>query len=159
MMAPLYSHAEPLDIKPGAWEMTMTTTTEVKSLPAETLDKLSDAQRARIESARQARAQATTVVSQDCITQADLDQDSVIKAAADARCRRTIISKSSSTIEIEQTCTAPQASSSNILIKAETPETILARMSTIKAGSRGEIRVDIKGRWLNASCAGITTDG
>lgn len=158
--APLCSRAETLDVKLGAWEMTTTTSTEVKSLPTETLDKLSEAQRARIESARQARAGVpTTSVSQDCITQADLDQDSVIKSAADARCRRTIISKSARSIEIEQTCTAPQASTSNVIINAESPEIILAHMATTKAGSRGQVRVDIKGRWLGTSCAGITAGG
>lgn len=157
--APQNSYAEPLNVKPGAWEITTTTSTEVKALPDQTLDKLSDAQRARIESARQARAQATTTVSKDCITPADLAQDSVIKAASDARCRRTVISKSARNIELAQTCTAPHASSSSIVINAESPEIIQASMSTREAGSRGEIRVDIKGRWLDASCAGITTDG
>lgn len=158
--APLYSYAEPLDVKLGAWEMTTTTSTEVKSLPTETLDKLSDAQRARIESARQARAGVpTTSVSKQCITQADLDRDSVIKSAADARCRRTIISKSAHSVEIEQACTSPQASTSTIIINAESPEIILTHIATTKAGLRGQVRVDIKGRWLGTSCAGITTGG
>ena len=40
------------------------------------------------------------------------------------------------------------------IIEAKTPDSIVAVVDTAQ-GSGGKIHVDIKGRWLGASCAGI----
>lgn len=49
---------------------------------------------------------------------------------------------------------APRASTSQMTMEAKTPETIIGSIDMTRAGS-GKVHVDIKGRWLGASCAEI----
>lgn len=157
--SPLYALADSLNAKAGAWEMTMTTLTTGMPAPAEALAKMPPEQRAKIEQAMQARAgKPSTHVTKSCVTKEDLDQDRVIKSDDEDQCTRKIISKSANKIVFEQTCAAPHASTSSVTVEAKTPESIVASMDMVQGGASGKIHVDIKGRWLGASCAGIEED-
>jgi len=104
----------------------------------------------------QARAgKPSTHVTKSCVTKADLDQDRVLKSDDEEHCKKKIISKSASKIVYEQTCPAPDASKSTVKVETSTPESIAATMDMVQGGGDGKIHVDIKGRWLGASCAGI----
>jgi hypothetical protein len=139
--------------------MTMTTLVAGLQPPAEALAKMPPEQRANIEKALQARAgKPSTLVTQSCVTQQDLDQDRIIKSEHEEQCRKKVISKSASKIVIEQTCGAPSASTSTVVIEAKTPESIAATMDLVQAGTGGKVHVDIKGRWLGTSCAGVKDD-
>src|ERR1019366_7145535 len=153
---PLYSLADSFNAKAGAWEMTTTTLTEGIPFFADSLAKMPPEQRAKIEKAMQARAgKPITHVTKSCVTKKDLDQDRVIKSDDEGKCKKKIISKSANKIVFEQTCTAPHASTSNVVIEAKTPESIVFSMDMVQGGASGKIHVDIKGRWLATSCAGI----
>jgi len=157
--APLYAHADSLNAKPGAWEMTTTTLTTGVPVPAEELAKMPPAQRARIEETMRSRAgKPRTRVKKSCITKKDLDQDRIIKSDDEGQCKNKIISKSSRKIVLEQTCGASHASTATVVIETKTPESISARMDMVQGGASGKVHVDITGRWLSPDCSGIKND-
>jgi hypothetical protein len=153
---PMYTFAASFNAKPGAWEITTTTLTTGMMIPAEALANMPPAQRAKIEKSMQARSgKPSTHVTKNCVTQKKLDQDSMIASDDEEHCKKKIITKSASKIVYEQTCAAPNASRSTVKVEAMTPESIAASMNMVQGGGGGKIHVDIKGRWLGASCAGI----
>jgi Protein of unknown function (DUF3617) len=157
--SPLHSLADALNVKPGAWEMTTTTVTAGMPAPADALAKMPAEQRAKIEQAMQARAgKANTFIAKSCVTKQDLDEDRMIKSDDETACKKKIISKSANKIIFERTCAAPRASTSTMTVVAKTPENMVASMDMVQGGASGKVHVDIKGRWLGASCAGIKDD-
>lgn len=155
---PLYALAASFNAKPGAWEITTTTVTKGMTIPADALANMPPAQRAKIEKSMQARSGKPSMhVNKSCVTQKKLDQDSMIASDDDDHCKKKIISKSASKIVMESTCPAPQAYTSKWTIEAKTPESLAANGDIVQQ-TGGKIHVDIKGRWLGASCAGIKDD-
>ena len=65
------------------------------------------------------------------------------------------LSKSADKIAFEMTCEAPHAATSTPTIEAKTPESVVYSMDIVHGGAGGKVHVDISGRWLAASCAGI----
>lgn len=151
--------ADSFNAKPGAWEMTHTTLTTGLLIPPDVLAKMPPEQRARLEQSMQARAgKPTTHVSKECVTQEDLDQNRMIKEEHHdedgVQCTTKVVSKSSSKLVIERTCPAPRASTTQLAMEAKTPESIVGSIIIARRES-GKVHVDIKGRWLGASCAEI----
>lgn len=148
--------AESFNAKPGAWEMNATTVTDGNPIPADVLAALTPEKRAELGASMKAReGKPDSHTFQTCLTQKDLDQNTMIRSDGDSNCTRKVVAKSSTKVVIEQTCPAPRASTGKTSIEAKTPETLLAIIDTVQ-GSRGKIHVDMKGRWIAASCEGIT---
>ena len=149
------SAADSFNAKPGAWEMNVTTVTNGNPIPSDVLASLTPEKRAELGASMKAReGKPDSHTFQTCVTQKDLDQNSMIRSDGDSKCTRKVVSKSSTKIIIEQSCPAPRASTGKASIEAKTPETLLAIIDTVQ-GSSGKIHVDMKGRWLAASCEGI----
>ena len=153
-----FALADSLDVKPGAWDMSITTLTSGSLIPPNLLAKMPPEQRAKFEQSMQARSgKPMTHNSKECVTQEDLDQDRMLKEPQeDGELQSTtrVVSRSSRKLVIERTCPAPRASTSQMAMEAKTPETIVDSIDITRAGS-GKVHVDIKGRWLGASCAEI----
>ena len=153
--------AESFNAKPGAWEMSTTNLTSGSLIPPDLLAKMPPEQRAKFEQSMQARSgKPMTLTSKDCVTQEDLDQNRIIKEEEEKKedglqCTTKVVSKSSSTLVIERTCPAPRAYTAKMMMEAKTPESIVASIDMTRAES-GKVHMDIKGRWLGVSCAGIT---
>ena len=155
LAVPIMPHAASLNAKPGAWEMTTTTVTAGMLIPAESLAKMPAEQRAKMEAMMQARAgRNSTHVHKSCMMQADLDQSRILKSENDDKCTRKVISALPGKVVMEQVCPAPQPSTSRMTMEAPTTESLVASID-MKQGESGSVHVDIKGRWLAASCAGI----
>ena|SRR5882672_6965034 len=154
---PFDAPAETLNAKTGAWQLTVTTLTSGNPLPADVLAKMPPDERAKVEEAMKARAgKPSTETFKTCITQADLNQNRMIRSEDDdSNCKKKVLSHTSTKHVITQTCPPPRASSGQATIEAKTPESIVASIDTIQADGNGKIRVDIKGRWLGVSCEGI----
>jgi hypothetical protein len=97
------ARAESLNVKPGAWEMTVTTVASGMKLSPEMAAKMPPPQRAQMEQmlrAREGKPHTTTL--QTCLTKEDVSQDRIIKDMEDedddgeVHCRVKVISKSSS---------------------------------------------------------------
>lgn len=154
-----FALADSLNVRLGAWDISITTQTSGSLIPPDLLAKMPPEQRAKIEQSMQARSgKPMTHTSKECVTQEDLDQNRIIKEQreedGELQCSTRVISKSSSTLVIERTCPAPRASTSQMAMEAKTPESIVGSLDITRPGS-GKVHVDIKGRWLGASCAEI----
>ena len=156
MTFPLLIQAQTLNIKTGAWETTTATQMSGMPMPAEELAKMPAEQRARFEKMMQARAGKTnTHVIKSCVTQKDLDQNRWSQGKDDSKCSQKIISRSANKFVMEQTCPPPNASTSRITSEARTPENYVVSVDTQQAGAAGKMHMDMQGRWLGSSCAGI----
>lgn len=159
-MLAMDARAESLNVKPGAWEMTMTTIASGMKLSPETAANMTPAQRVQMErmmKAREGKPHTMTVPS--CLTKEDVSQDHIIKEMekeddAAGQCKAKVISTSSSKLVIDQICPGPPASTGHLTIEAKTPESLVATGHRNLKGS-GKAHLDIKGKWLRASCEGI----
>jgi hypothetical protein len=79
----------------------------------------------------------------------------MIKPDDEQNCKRNIVSKSASKIVYEETCTGENAYKSTVKLESRTPESISANFDMVRDGGGGKRHVDIKGKWLGSSCAGI----
>jgi hypothetical protein len=152
---PLHALAASFDVKPGTWQMSLTTTIAGKPIPEEALESMPPDKRARAEEALKKRSGKPITISQKaCVSQKDLDQDRIIHAVKqDKNCTRNVVSRSSTKLVIEQTCPEPYASTAQMTIEAQTPETLIATIDLVRAEAKGNIHLDVKGHWLSESCA------
>ncbi len=155
------AQAESLNVKPGAWEMTVTTVASGMKLSSEMTAKMTPQQRAHMEQTMKAReGKPHTTTLQSCLTREDVTQDRIIKEMEDedddsaVQCKVKVISKSSSKLVADKLCPGPSPSTTHFTIEAKTTESVVATGDREQQGS-GKIRMDIKGRWLGAGCEGI----
>ncbi|MBX3234921.1 MAG: DUF3617 domain-containing protein [Nitrospiraceae bacterium] len=155
--APDSAMADSFNLKPGAWEITTLVERSGPPVAPDILSKLPPEQRARMEQAAKARAgNSKTLVSKECITKEELDQDRLFAGADDgdgAPCPTKVITRSSNKLEIERSCPAPAESVSHLLLQAPSPDSLIGRFDTTRRGQK--VHSEMKGRWLGASCAGI----
>ena len=153
---PMAAFGGSMNVKPGAWEVTSTSTMNGMMIPPEALEKMPPERRARIEQAMQGMSgQPKTLVKQSCITKTDLDEDKMFKEAEQRNCTQKIISKSANKMVMEVTCGAPENTKAMMSAEAPTPEMIVSTMDVVQLKTGGKVHVDIKGHWLGDSCAGI----
>lgn len=155
------AQAESFNVKPGAWEMTVTTVASGMKLSSDMAAKMTPLQRAQMEQMMKAReGKPHTTTLQSCLTKDDVSQDRIIKEMEDedddgeVQCKVKVISKSSSKLVINKMCPGPSPSATHFTIEAKTPDSIVATGDREQQGS-GKSRMDIKGRWIGASCEGI----
>lgn len=152
---------EPFAVKPGAWEMIVTTQTTGTLIPPDVLAQLPPERRARVEESMKARAaRPKTHIAKECLTQEDLDQHNILKEAEDEdndghQCTTKVLSKTSRKVELEKTCSGPSPASTHVMLEAKSMETIAATIDMDRPGS-GTVHSEMKGRWLSASCAGVS---
>lgn len=148
---PLYCQAGDFDVRTGAWETTSTTTMAGVMIPKAALMQMPPAQRAKVEAMMQARAgKANTHTSIECVTQQDLDRGRLMKSD-EANCTRRIIAQSAHHLEMEQTCSGPEGSTSRFVLDAESPTRYSSSVDVARTEG-GKVHVTIDGRWLGATC-------
>jgi len=149
-LSPL-SNAEGFDIKTGAWEVTSATAMSGMPIPKDALDKMPPAQRAKMEAVMAARAGKTNSrTSTTCVTKQDLDRGRLMKSD-DAKCTRKVIAQTAVRYEMEETCTGPDPSTTHAKFNAKSAESYTAVIDRMQ-GQGGEVRVEMSGRWLGATC-------
>src|SRR5579859_3291341 len=152
--------AASFNVKPGAWQMSMSTLLVGNPLPPEALASMPPEKRAKVEEAMKARAgKPVTISHKACVSQEDLDQDRIIRSDRnDSQCTRKVLSKSATRLVMEQTCPEPHASTTQMTIEAKTPETLAANIVRVRGDGKGKVVADVKGFWLGPDCAGIKND-
>ena len=153
------ARAASFDVKTGAWESTVTSTTTGMAIPPDMLSKLPPDQRAKIEEAMRARSgQPHTIKRKYCVTQKDLDEDRLMQEESGSQCSRKVLSKSSTRLELEQTCgAAPHAMTMHVSVQATSSESVTLTVDgQMQGGSKSH--TEGKSRWLSASCTGIEKD-
>lgn len=153
------AQAASFDVKTGAWENTVTTTTTGMMIPQDMLSKMPPERRAQIEQAMRARSgQPRTSTYKYCVTQKDLDEDRIIKDKNDHECTQKILSSTSSRVDVERTCgSAPHTMLIHVVVEATSSTSVTMTGDTQLTGG-GKTHIESKGRWLGASCAGIEKD-
>lgn len=156
LVMPCCALAESFNAKAGAWAMTVTTVTTGNPVPPSILAAMTPEMRAEVEQVMKQRdGKPHTNSYKTCITQEKMDQDRFLNTETDVRCTRKVVSKSATRIEMEQTCPAPRNSTGRAVVEAATPESLMATIDTVQGESTGTAHVDLKGKWLSASCEGI----
>jgi hypothetical protein len=141
--------------------MTMTTVASGMKLSPEMSAKMTAAQRAQMEQMMKAReGKPHTMNAQSCLTKEDVNHDRIIKEMEDededaaVQCKVKVISRSSAKLVLDQICPGPPSATTHFTVEAKTPESIVATGDRSVQGS-GKTHIDIKGKWLGASCEGI----
>lgn len=148
---PLYCQAGDFDVRTGSWEMTATTTMAGMMIPKAALMQMPPAQRAKVEAMMQARAgKANTHTSIECLTQQDLDRGRLMKSD-DASCSRRIIAQSARHLEMEETCSGPEGSTSRFVLDAQSATRYSSSVDVARTEG-GKVHMTIDGRWLGAAC-------
>ena len=145
----------PLNVKPGAWEIITHTSTRGLAIPAEMLAQVPPAQREKMAASMHSRAgKVSTQVDKECITEKELQQEQAFAGEQDEDCKRTVVASSPTRQQIQISCHGEHPHSSTMTATATTPATVTSVADIDLAGS-GQVHVDMTGRWLGASCAGI----
>lgn len=150
------AHAESFNAKPGAWEITVTTTTTGIPMSASALAEMSPEKRAQVEKLlKEQDGKPMVDTYKTCITADELDQNLFINSKDNAQCTKKILARSPVKLVLEQTCPPPNGSKGTAVIEAKTPESLTTVIDTVPSGATGKAHVDIRGKWLGASCEGI----
>lgn len=150
-------HAASLNLKPGAWEMSITTVTTGNILSPAVLEKLPEAQRAQLEQQMRERSGKPSIqLHKTCISQKDIDELNLINAE-DENCARKIHTQSSTRVEFEESCSGADANRKSINIESKSPGN-LSLIANIERDNGSKIHLDVNGRWLGADCKGIPTE-
>jgi hypothetical protein len=155
LVTPTLACATTFNAKPGAWESTTTSVMSGSLLPAAELAKLPAAQRAKLEAMMAAQSgHARTMVHKSCITQADLDQNRLLKSDGEEHCKTRVVTSSPIKLVLDRECPPPHANTAHVVIEARSPENYVGHID-VSIADGGQMHLDIQGRWLGASCAGL----
>lgn len=159
--APLCVQATPLGAKPGAWETTVTST--MSGLPhadmpqptKEQMAQLPPERRAMIEKMLAMRAgKPVTSNNKSCLKASD-NMDKLMADNPDRpECKKKILSRTATSLEVEITCTGPHASHAHIKVEAQSPTEVVS-VTDVNGASGFKLHADSKSRWLGSSCAGL----
>jgi hypothetical protein len=151
LLGALPAQAEPLDLKLGLWETTVTTDVSGSTLPESALKQMSPEQRARIEAAMKKREAngPKTRTTKTCLTKEKLNRP-FSKPDEDKRCKHTVVTATRTVQDYKIQCTGPESHSGVMHLEATSRESI---KSTIKMNApRGAINVEMKGHWVSSDC-------
>lgn len=145
-----------LNVKTGAWESSVTSSSGGILLPPEMLSKLvPESQREKFEEAIGALPNESRATSRKyCLSQNDLNENKYFEEKSNDRCSRRIVSKTSERIELEQNCNGMnQIVTANIVIQAINPESVKVTVDAL-IGGVGKKHTEMSAHWTGATCQG-----
>jgi hypothetical protein len=145
--------AEQLNVKTGAWEITMNTSaTGTPPIPEETLAKMSAEQRAKLEAMFASSATPRTHKSTECVTKEDLAKP--FHPDEDDKCQTTVIKSTGSTQDISVICKGDHPSTGRMHVEASSPESMTGTIdiSVENGKSPMQIKTQMSGRWIGPAC-------
>jgi len=152
---------QPLDIRPGLWEITLTVRSSGQPpMPPEVAANLTAEQRARIDAKARERAAAgpQTTVKRSCLDQKELQGPLTLMFRGEGQgCRQTVVSTSRRRQEVRVDCgKGDTQGGGKIAIEAQDPENVKVRSQWVATdGSRKmEMSSTATLRWLGAACEG-----
>lgn len=148
------ARADPLNARPGAWEMTVTAITKGDFVPPEALARVPPEKRAALEKMIADHAGKRTVSTvKTCVRKDDLEQDRFL-SSKDPNCTLKTTTRTPTRLVATRTCTGPPPSEGRIAFEAKNPESVAGTIDQSRADG-GTIHVDLVGKWLATSCEGI----
>jgi len=151
---------EPFDIKPGLWEITMTTQTS-GAPPIPNLDQMTPEQRARIEAVLK-NSGARPITSKQCITREGI-QKAIAEAnsSKDKACAPRLVSSSASKLVVHIECSAEgreMKSNGDIIVERQDSEHFKATGAVKITGSGGrtmEVKPSMTGAFVSSDCGNV----
>ncbi|HTM35907.1 MAG TPA: DUF3617 domain-containing protein [Terriglobales bacterium] len=146
---------QPLNVKTGLWESTVTSTTSGQMpIPAEMLAKLSPEQRAKIEARMQQNSgqRSRTRTNRDCETKEKLEKQLFND---EKQCKQTIISSTSTAAEVKMVCEFDDVKSNGTMhIDVLSPESVKGsgQMTSSGGGHTMTMNTSFTAKWLGPSC-------
>lgn len=150
-----------LEIKPGKYEVTTTTTWNIPLKPSELLsafgklDRLTPEQKAALDSALDSGNLITTKTKMVCVTAGSINRAHYIPETSDTSCKRTIVSSSSTKREMSLQCGPPgNATDLSVGFEVGTEDTFAASgRSTITSGTfKMDFTTASKAKWVATDC-------
>jgi hypothetical protein len=148
---------EPLNVKLGLWEMTMTIKTNGQMpIPAELLSKLTPEQRAKLEEKMksQSAGPAQTRTYKTCLTKEKMDNPFTDKK----NCTSTVLTSTSSRIALKVQCTEQEAKMNGTLeFEALSPENVKGSSHLVATGGDHTMNLDgtYLGKWIGSACGDV----
>jgi Protein of unknown function (DUF3617) len=149
----------PLKVKEGLWEVTvthsMTGMPSAPNIPPETLAKMPPDQRARLEAMM--KGTPSTDVRKDCVTKEKLAKNAAFSANR-GECTHTVISSTSSRLEMKVHCEETKGSSdSTAVIEALASDNVKSTIHSVVNGSNRTMNMDITitSKYLGADCGDV----
>jgi tetratricopeptide (TPR) repeat protein len=149
---------EPLNIKPGLWEITLTVRTSgLPPMPPEALAKSTPEERARIDAKARERAAEgpRTSVKRSCLDEKELRQPLMLAFGGGQGCRQTVASASRTGQEIHVDCgTGAPRGGGTVRIEARDPENakVLSDWSATDGVRTMKMSSTAILKWLGADC-------
>jgi hypothetical protein len=145
--------AEPMDLKLGLWETSVTTKMSGSLMPESALKQMSPEQRARMEAAMKKREAdgPKTHTTRTCLTKEKLNRPFEKQGeAGNGNCKNTIVTATRTVQDYKIQCTGPEARSGVMHMEATSRESF---KSTVKmTSSRNTVNVELNGRWVASDC-------
>jgi hypothetical protein len=146
---------EPLNVKTGTWDMTITTVASGQiPMPEEQLAQLPPATRARLEQMFKEKMNAPqTRTYRQCIREEDLKRWTFADKSKD--CTRTVLSSSSTRQDIREECTSQDGKNvTTFHLQASSPENVTGKVELqMSAGARTmNVNGTVTGKWLGTAC-------
>ena len=157
LLLPSFAAQTPLRMRPGLWEMTVTSRTA--TLDPAVLDKMTPPQREMAQTRfAAALAKLPPHDYKDCITQRGLDRGLNLTPHAERQCTRTVLFSSSTNLEGHEECKGEETRSADFHFEVTNPVKVQVTYDAV-IGSDSKIassRIIMEGRWLGTDCAGLT---
>lgn len=143
------AYADPLDVKPGLWEVTTTT-----GMPPVDTSRMTPEQKARFEAAMRAReAQGPRAkVRKSCMTKEKLEREPFGEKDQE-HCTHTVISNTRTHWESKMRCTRPERVGT-FSIEAVSRERIKGAVQINASDEKNKmvVHVTFEGKWLGSNC-------
>jgi hypothetical protein len=150
---------QPLNVKVGLWETTMTTTTSgTMPIPADLLSRLTPEQRARMEERMKANSRENTRTNtyKSCLTKEQLEKGPDF--GDKKQCTQTVITSTSSKAELRVVCDMQDTKASGIMhVEALSPENVKGsgQMSVSGGGHTMNVNTALTGKWIGPNCGDV----
>lgn len=147
---------QPMKVKPGLWETTMTTTTSGEMpISAELLSKLTPEQRARMEQRLKDNSgeKTRTMTYKTCQTKEQLEE--LEFGHEQGKCTRTVVSSTGSTIDLRIACADEGMNTNGSLhFEALSPENIKgsSQMNANGGGHAKSVHISFAAKWIGPVC-------
>jgi Protein of unknown function (DUF3617) len=154
------SKFQPLNVKTGLWESTITSTTSGQMpIPSEFLQKLSPEQRAKVQARMNANSNSSprtrTHTSKVCETKEKLAEQPF---SSQQECKETVVNSTGSRMEMKVSCDFGDVKSSGTMeVEAISPEAVKGsgQMTSDGGGHAMTINTEFSSKWLSPSCGDV----
>jgi len=149
---------QPLNVKTGLWESTVTTTTTGQMpIPAEMLARLTPEQRAKFEARmnQNASPKTRTHTNRDCETKEKLAEQPF---NSEKECKQTILVSTGTKAEVKMVCEMSDVKASGTMrIDVLSPESVKGsgQMTSNGGGHSMTVNTSFSSKWLGPSCGNL----